>query len=158
MASKAEHRATLVSAIESLCVSGLAPVVAGMGQAFGDFLDGGFIAEVKGCLERTGTCTPAAAAYTAHTAASVVPLDAKGPPALIFSGGQDDQVTAEQIACTVEFATTSGLTPQLCHGAGDDHFTVVTNRRDEAIAWGEAALAGDKLPACETVPVGDCTW
>lgn len=150
-------RETLVKAIENLCVESLEPVVDAMGSTFGEYIDPQFVAETKMCLEG-GPCTKIIGDYVAYTKNNVVPLDPKGPPLLLLSGGKDKQVTPEQVACTVKFLADAGVAPQVCHGAEDTHFTVVSSRMALARTWVAAALASEPLPSCPTATLPACTW
>jgi len=72
--------------------------------------------------------------------------------------GLADQImpAASEAACDADLLRGGGNTVEVCADLLATHLTVVGAHVADAVAWGEAALAGGVRPACDLATLPPC--
>lgn len=150
-------RADVDDAVGSQCLIGLGGWIQARMPALGDLLDGDVRAQVTACLDGGPGCAGVGAQYAAFlTAPRLSGAPDEGP--VLMVQGLADQImpAASEAACDADLLRGDGVTVEACTDPLATHLTIMASRIADAIAWGEAALAGGARPACASTTLPAC--
>jgi len=152
-----DKRAQVQDLLSGACLSGVAAGLVNLGDTAADYFDPIAVDALSRC-GFTGDCTiDPAPLWEARFLADRPPIDAAGPPIVLWFGGQDATVTPEYARCAVEKIErdlgTSGTTQvTVCNDADAGHEAVPPRDVGWVNDWIGARLTGDAAPTC-TAPV-----
>lgn len=137
--------------------------ITSLGTQPSDIFDSNFVSSLSGCGLGFGGCTDATAmTWTARFAADRPPIDANGPPLLIYDGGMDTNFPPARAQCMFDkinadlMATASPTTTiSTCLDPDAQHFDIMRRDIDYANQWiaARAGLGADPAP-CMPFPTG----
>lgn len=163
----AAQASSLGSAIESQCTIPLGGAIQFDAPHVADWTDPNLRADLLACVtgmdggfgvDGGGSCTGAGQTFYKYLQQNIVPPDPDGAKVLLVQGLQDIVMPADQeAACNVVTLEAGGVTPQVCTDSAASHTDVVQRNIAFAIKWGQAALAGTALPACQASDLPACS-
>lgn len=157
----ADDREDMIEAVESKCLMQLGGYLQATAFHVGDNFDEGFRTSLLSCVQSQGQspgCVEPARSFHAALEGNVLPADPDGAKILYVQGLADYILPPQsEAACNVDYMHETGVVPQLCMDAAGQHQTVVERNMDQVIAWGEALLDGEPLPACDNTFLPPCT-
>jgi hypothetical protein len=146
-----DERADLIDEIESNCTIELGYQLGTQQPKLGDLVDESFRVAMLACIDGTPGCTGIAADFHAWLASDYVTADPAGADVLIVQGlGDQIMPAAEEAACVADKLRDEGVDPTICSDTWSTHDTILENKIEHAVAWGEAAADGTPRPTCST--------
>jgi dienelactone hydrolase len=156
----ASARSGIDGAVNTLCQTPLGGYLQATAPLVGDIFDPTFAATTLACIQQGGPdggagagdagpgCVDPGLGYYSFLQQNILTADPSGPPLLYVQGLLDFIMPpASEAACNLVKLANDGVFPQVCVDPGALHTNVVGRNMDFAIAWVQALLAGQPLPA-----------
>jgi hypothetical protein len=153
----ANERASLVSAIDSLCTVALGGSLNAQQRHLRDLVDDAFRLQVLACIDGTAGCSGTGKLFHDWMVGDFVTADAQGARVLITQGLADQVMPAAgEAACDVAKLRAEGVQPDLCTDTTATHDSVLEKKIEHVVAWIEAVATGAAPPVCASQTLPAC--